>query len=232
MIWESTVAFATDPAKMLVVVVSVLTSIAALLAWKKYDKPWMLYSHLIFILSPLFYFALSINCSLSLVQGLLSWCTAIMTKFVIYILPPLMAAVFISGYFLLPKLYSLASKPLKSGEFDGLCKIANVKAELRLMDKAAPVAFTVGKKVFVSVGMWELLSRRELEAVLLHELYHVSSNSAWSKFSSNFVRLFSPIAWFSASSVEREERNADAFAVKVQNSERFLKSAKKKVSVF
>src|SRR5574342_316118 len=174
-ILESAVTFATDPAKMLIVVISVLISIAAILAWKKYSRPWMLYAHLLFILSPLFYFALSINCSLGLVQGLLSWCTAVLAKFVIYILPPLMAAVFIAGYVLLPKLYAFISKPLQSRTFERLCRATGIKSELFIIDRAKPLAFTLGRKVFVSVGMCELLSRKELEAVLLHELYHVSS---------------------------------------------------------
>jgi Zn-dependent protease with chaperone function len=231
-ILESAVTFATDPAKMLVVVISVLISVAAILAWKKYSKPWMLYAHLLFILSPLFYFALSINCSLSLVQGLMSWCTAILAKFVIYILPPLMAAIFIAGYVLLPKLYALISKPFKSQMFERLRRATGIKAELYLIDRAKPLAFTLGNKIFVSVGMCELLSRGELEAVLLHELYHVNSRASWNKFSAGFVRLFSPIAWFSASSVEREEKAADAFAVKTQRTGKFLISAKNKVRVF
>lgn len=68
---ESAVTFVTDPTKMLVVVVSVLLSLAAIILWKKYSKPLLLYAHLFFVISPLFYFALSINCSMSFAQGLL-----------------------------------------------------------------------------------------------------------------------------------------------------------------
>ena len=229
---ESSVAFVTDPAKMLIVVVSLLLGISSLLAWKKYSKPWMLYAHLLFVLSPLFYFALSINCSLGLVQGLLSWCTALFAKFVLYIVPPLMAASFIGGYLLLPKLYRACAKPLRSRIFNKLCRLTGISAELFLVDKAKPVAFTLGKMIFVSVGMFEMLSKKELEAVLLHELHHVKTNSSWGKFSAGFVRTFSPIAWFSASSVEREEKSADAFAAQVQKTDKFVDSAKKKVSVF
>jgi len=229
---ESVVAFATDPAKMLLVVVSLLFGVTAILLWKKYSKPWMLYAHLFFILSPLFYFALSINCSMSMVQGLLSWCTALLTKFIIYILPPLMAVSFIVGYLLIPMLYKKLARPFSLKMFKELCALTGIRAELFLIDKAKPVAFTFGKKVFITVGMFELLSRRELEAVLLHELHHVKARSSWSKFSTSFARTFSPIAWFSSSSVEREERAADAFAVKVQNTGKYLKTAKSKVEPF
>jgi Zn-dependent protease with chaperone function len=228
-VFESAVQFVTDPAKMLIVVVSVLVSIAALLAWKRYNKPWMLYAHLLFILSPLFYFAFSVNCSLSLVKGLLSWCTALLAKFILYVLPPAMALLFIAGYLLLPQIYKKLAKPLALKQFRNLCSITGIRAELFIVDKARPVAFTLGKFVFISVGMFELLSRRELEAVLLHELHHVKTRSSWNKFSSGFVRLFSPIAWFSSSSVECEERAADSFAVHIQKTDKYLKTAKQKV---
>jgi len=86
--------------------------------------------------------------------------------------------------------------------------------------------------VFVSVGMFDLFSKKELDAVLLHELYHVKARSSWSKFSAVFVKAFSPIAWFSSSSVEKEERAADAFAVHLQKTSRHLKSAKQKLNSF
>ena len=231
-ILDSAVTFVTDPAKMLVVVISLLLGIAAIIAWKKYNKAWLLYSHLFFVLSPLFYFAFSINCSLSIVQGFLSWCTALFAKFVIYILPPLMALSFIGGYLLLPKLYRRRAKLLNIKMFSELCKKTGIKAELYLIDKAKPVAFALRNKIFISVGMFDLLSKEELEAVLLHELHHVRARSSWSKFSARFVRAFSPIAWFSASSVEKEERAADAFAIHMQRTSRYLKSAKNKVSSF
>jgi Zn-dependent protease with chaperone function len=227
---ESSVAFATDPAKMLIVVVSLLFGVAAILLWKRYARPWMLYAHLLFVLSPLFYFALSINCSLSLVQGLLSWCTALFAKFTLFILPPLMAASFIGGVIVLPHLYQKMSKPLSLKLFRELCMLTGISAELFLIDKARPMAFTTGRRIFISVGMFDLLSKKELEAVLLHELYHVKARSSWGKFSARFVRVFSPIAWFSSSSVEREECAADAFAVHSQKTKHYLKSAKKKVA--
>jgi Zn-dependent protease with chaperone function len=231
-ILQSVLTFVNDPAKMLVVVVSVLLSITAILLWKRYNKPWLLYAHLFFVLSPLFYFALSINCSMSFVSGLLSWCTWLFAKFMIYLVPPLMAVSFIIGYLLIPKLYKRVGKPVSLRVFKDLCKVASVKAELFVVDKAKPVAFTLRDKVFVSVGMFDILSKKELEAVLLHELHHVKSHSSWNKFSSRFVRVFSPIAWFSPSSVEREELAADSFAIKTQKTSAYVKSAKRKVSSF
>jgi len=229
---DSAVLFATDPAKMLLVVASLLFASVAFFAWKKYDRPALLYAHLFFLVSPLFYFALSINCSMSFAQGLLEWCTTLLTKFVIYFLPVVMALSFVAGYAIIPRIYRKISKPLSFKQFKELCRIAGIKAELFLVDKAKPVAFTLGKKIFISVGMFELLSKKELDAVLLHELHHVKSRASWGKFSVGFVRVFSPIAWFSSASVEKEERAADAFAVKMQKTGAYLKSAKRKVEPF
>jgi Zn-dependent protease with chaperone function len=229
MILQSAVEFLTDPEKMLVVVVSLLLGISALLAWKKLNRPALLYAHLFFVLTPFFYFALSINCSLSLVHGLLSWCTALATKFFIYIVPPLMAVSFIGGWLVLPWLYRRFAGQLSMKLFNDLCRSTGISAELFLLDKAKPVAFSSGESVFVSVGLFESLSKKELEAVLLHELYHVKSRSSWNKFSAGFVRIFSPIAWFSSCAVEAEELAADAFATKMQGTCKYLNSAKGKV---
>lgn len=232
MILQHVVDFVNNPGKMLLVVVFSLFSIGALLAWKKYNRPFLLYAHLFFVFTPLFYFALSINCSLAGIQGLLSWCTALFAKFIIFIVPPLMAFSFVLGVAILPKLYNKIAKPFSLKAFNRLCGLTSINADLFLIDKASPTAFTLGNRVFVSVGLLEMLSKKELEAVLLHELHHVKCRSSWSKFSSFFVRFFSPVAWFSVDSVEREECAADNFAISVQKSDRFLLSAKRKVVTF
>ena len=232
-IFENIALFAADQTKMLITVSSVLIAVVLLALWKKYNKSGLLYAHLFFILGPLFFFAFSINCSMSLVDGLLAFCTTVMTKFVLYLLPPIIAGTFIAGHFIIPKLYRRLGKRCSLPLFKELCKQLSIKAELFLIDKAKPIAFAMGKSVFVSVGMFEMLSTKELEAVLLHELSHVKSNSAWHKFSTCFVRAFSPVAWFSSSThVEGDERAADSFAVKIQGTEAFLKSAKEKVDSF
>lgn len=229
---EGVTLFFADPVNMLVFVGSILISLFLLVLWEKYNRPLLLYLHLVFVLSPLFFFAVSINCSFGMVNGLLELCTMIIAKLMIYLLPPIMACAFIAGYILLPRLYSRRAQPYSSREFNRLCKRVNAGSQLLVLDKAKPIAFTLGKSVFVSVGMFELLSSKELEAVLLHELAHVKARSAWNKFSAGFVRLFSPIAWFSPSTTVREERCADAFAVSVQGTKKFLISAKSKVEAF
>ncbi len=223
----------TAPLTALFIVLSSLGAILTFCAWKKYNYTSLLYVHLFFIVSPLFVSSIKINCSMGFLSSFLSLCTMVFANFMMYVLPPVLVATFVVGAIFIPKMYERTAKKYENKAFKNLCKKTSISAQLFVVDKALPVAFSINKKVFVSVGMFESLSKKELESVLLHELSHVKNNSAWNKFSINFVRLFSPVAWFSGiHSIEKEERIADAFAVKIQNTNKFLLSAKKKVSAF
>jgi len=222
-------AFIIDPARMLVIVASILVSVGFLMAWKKYDKPWLVYAHLVFVLSPLFSVLLSVNCSLGMVQGLMAWCSLALAKAVLFVLPPMMALSFVAGTVVIPKLYRRSAKRFVSSIFSRVCKKTGVAAELFIIDSARLVAYATGKSVFISVGMFEQLSSKELEAVFLHELYHVCARSSWNKFSGAFVRMFSPVAWFAKGNVDVEEQKADAFAAQVQGTARFVKGAQEKM---
>ncbi len=223
-------AFVASPEKMLAVTSSLVGAILLLLAYRKYEKPALLYAHVFLVLSPLFYLALSINCNLGVLKGFLSWCTALFAKFVLFGVPPLLALSIISGYLILPRLYRVGARQFKFQEFLSLCKSTGIHARLFIKKSGIPEAYTIGKDVFVTVGLFDILSKKELEAVLLHELYHVKSGASNKKWSLFIARTFSPVAWFSASSVDKEEQEADAFAVKTQKTTRFVKQARTKLS--
>lgn len=227
---DAVFAFVASPEKMLAVTSSLVGAILLLLAYRKYEKPALLYAHVFLILSPLFYFALSINCSLSVLKGFLSWCTALFAKFVLFGVPPLLALSIIGGYLVLPRLYRIGARQFRSKEFARLCESTGIRANLFLKKSGIPEAYTIGKDIFVTVGLFDILSKKELEAVLLHELYHVKSGASNRKWGMFIARTFSPVAWFSASSTEREEREADAFAAERQKTARFVKSARTKLS--
>ncbi|RJQ22106.1 hypothetical protein C4580_01375 [Candidatus Woesearchaeota archaeon] len=223
-------AFLADPQKMLVVTSSAIVAVLLLLAWRRFERPAILYAHVFFVLSPLFYFALSVNCSFGVLNGFLSWCTALFAKFVLYGIPPVLALSIICGYLVLPQVHRLAARPMKTGMFAKLCKRTNIRAGLFVRKSGIPEAFTIGRDIFVSVGLFDVLTAKEVEAVLLHELYHVRSGASARKWSVLTARVFSPIAWFGAALSEEEERNADAFAAMVQRSSRYVKSARAKLS--
>lgn len=227
---DSVVAFVASPEKMLAVTSSLVAAILLLLAYRRYEKPSLLYAHVFLVLSPLFYFALSINCSLGVLKGFLSWCTALFAKFIIYGVPPLLALSIIGGYLILPRLYRVGASELESKTFRSLCKQTGIKANVFLRKSGIPEAYTIGKDVFVTVGLFDILSKKELEAVLLHEIYHVKSGASNRKWGMFIAKTFSPVAWFSSSSTEREEQEADAFASRIQKTTRFVDQARTKLS--
>ncbi len=116
--------------------------------------------------------------------------------------------------------------------------ILGIKApSIYLINDAKPLAFSVKyfkASVFLSIGLVELLSRKEVEAVLLHELAHIKNRSSMLKWSINLLKLVSPLARFTTFHHEltKEELKADSFAIQTQRSDKFIISAKSKINQF
>ena len=146
-----------------------------------------------------------------------------------------------SSYFIVPlfhhnKSKSLLLNSLEPGRFvrKRAKQLGWRKPDIYALDDAKPVAFAfsqVKPSIFVSVGLMETLTKKEVEAVLLHELWHTRSQSAPYKISA-FVSRFSPFAAFSGleKNLSKEEVEADKFAIKIQKTERYINSAKRKVN--
>ena len=105
------------------------------------------------------------------------------------------------------------------------------------MKDITPMAYSITNikpSIFLSVGLCELLNKKEREAVLLHELYHIKNNSSFWKFSMSNMKMFSRLSSLSSikTSLEREEKDADLFAINVSGTDRFLNSAKQKINNF
>ena len=142
--------------------------------------------------------------------------------------------VVIPGYFLISrKTFLSTDKGLKSFLANHSAR-AGIKAPgLYIIDLARPLAFSFRSfrsAIFLSVGMVEILRKRELEAVLLHELFHVKSGSSIFKFSSALMRL-SPFSLMKNFDLElgSEEEGADSFVREVQRTSRHLAGAKRKI---
>jgi len=108
--------------------------------------------------------------------------------------------------------------------------------QLYVIDDARPQAFSfssVLSAVFISLGAMELLSKKEREAVLIHELGHIRSGASSLKFSALLLKLATPVsAKAFHSTLSTEEKNADDLAAAVQGTRKYLNSAKKKFDAF
>ncbi len=235
MLAQAITQFITDPANISIMVVGWALSALLFLYWKEHKEVWLAYAHIFFFIGPLFYFAISIPCQVPFVQGLMQFCSVVITKFIIYLIPFILSAAILAGYFIIPRLYKHVYKaqPLSNKRIENYAKKYGIAVKLFLVDSAEPIAFSIRKNIFVSVGMHDLLSGRQLEAVLLHELGHIVHKSTASKLSTMALRFISPMARFTTcSTVNEEERKADAFAVKLQGTNHHLQAAKKCVEAF
>ena len=108
-----------------------------------------------------------------------------------------------------------------------------------VLNTATPVAFSfsfLSSKVFLSAGLFDILSRKELEAVVLHELAHIKNGASLMRLSGHVARLLSPFArlanFLGGSAIAEDELAADTFAANVQGTILHLEAAKRKIIIF
>lgn len=134
------------------------------------------------------------------------------------------------------------SRKLSKSHISSVVKRASAKIglsvpEILVLDSPAPTAFSfrgIKSTIFMSVGMVELFTKKEIEAVILHELMHIKRGSSILKFSGSLFKMFSPVSLFSElhDSSEKEEMVADSFAASIQGTREHLFSAKGKMRDF
>lgn len=199
---------------------------------------YLIYAHIFAIIFPFVYYAFNSTCAAS---SSFFFCKN--AQQLIYIMVLTLFSSIIIGYLLAPKLLHLSRSkevhhPFLSEFIEDISKRYKIKkSTLHIVDSAKPFAFsisTIRAYIFVSIGLNELLSKREIEAVLLHELGHIKNRTSFLKFSSLLHRIISPFAHFTGLNKElgMEERKADEFAASVQGTDKYLKSAKIKVEEF
>ncbi|MFQ5406252.1 MAG: M48 family metalloprotease [Candidatus Micrarchaeia archaeon] len=222
--------------------------IAAFLLWKLKDskhsfktKAFFVYGHLAFLFFPFALFTYTMAC-----QNAVITCggMGILGKLLTPILAALVAS-FVLGLVIIPALY-LKSKKTTSAKDRRLNKLVCKSAEeLKIssppktfnIDSPKPFAFSFTSffpAIFLSIGLQELLSRRDLEAVVLHEMAHIKNNTATLKLSTLIARAFSPFLALRSFNKElsKEEQKADQYAVKTQGTSKFINSAKKKIHAY
>lgn len=199
-------------------------------------KMQLVYLHMAALFFTPIFFALSMKCN--------GVCDMALVELAAYSIPSAFAASLAFGFFGIPQLYlkfSGAKKvPAKSSIFKfaakHAAKIMIPAPAIFFSDSQAPYAFSSSwpkPMIVLSVGLSDILEKKEIEAVLLHELHHTRSQASVVKLSAFLLRFspFSALKKFN-DELDSEERAADAFAAKTQGTSRYLNSAKRKVSGF
>lgn len=229
-----------SPTKFAIFISSLILSIIFLYysskAKKLRTKISFIYLHVLFFIVPLVIIAFASSCRIPLFN-----CTT--QQFIGFVLGA-GAFIFLSGFFFIPNLYIALNKnkQIKDKTLNSFIKKYSKSLNTRppklfFINSARPYAYSFKSlkgAIFISVGMFEIFSKKEIQAVLLHELYHIKQRSSLYKFSSIFLKTFSFSAAFLNlnKGLQDEENKADAFAIKTQKTKKYIKKAKDKISLY
>ncbi len=233
--------FISHPLTLFVLIASLFLSTLFYFLFKKTDqikvKVSFLYTHIFFLFFPFLFSFFIKNCW----KCILPLCDC-STKVLVYGISAGIGIAFISSFILLPYLYTWANKSqeVNEGKLKGLllqhCQALGLPLpKLYTFNDLTPLAYSITNirpSIFVSVGLCELLSEKEMEAVLLHELYHIRNKTSFWRFSTHTLKIFSPLSTFITldRSISREELEADLFAAEIQQTSRHLDSAKQRIN--
>ncbi|MBI4399832.1 M48 family metalloprotease [Candidatus Micrarchaeota archaeon] len=228
-----------DPNRMVVVAALVLLSLVSFhitrLNVSNRIKLTSLYAHIIFLALIPVYLVYAWSCNSALMD-----CPH---RLFIYATIPVFIGFFIAGLFVLPYIYSrfnstrIVNKEILSIVKKYSEKLGMAEPAVYLTSSPRPEACTftnIMPRIFISETMFRILNKKEIEAVLLHELAHVKNNSSLFKFSTILISYISPIArlGFNSYGLCNEENEADRLVIRLQKTTRYLKSAKVKVGRF
>lgn len=233
-----------DIEKVFLSVLSITFATIIVLALKKYNnmstktKLFLIYSHLVFLFFPLVLLTTNFACG-----ALCMSCYNKTLNLIIYALPSTLLLSTLAGFIVIPSFYMMSNKKREIKSKDILSFVRSQSKGLGIktpklyaIDKAKPIAFSFRSyksAIFLSIGLLDIMKKKEIEAVILHELSHIKQKASAMKLSSHIMK-FSPmsvLARFHHDSSE-EEKTADGYAIKIQGTERYIISAKQKVERF
>ncbi len=233
-----------DPQKIILSLISLSISFFTLLLLKKNGvstklKISFIYAHLTSLVFPFVLFGTHVGCGIACMP-----CYNNVLSLVSYALPTTLFISTISSFFVIPSLYIITNKNriIKSGHLYRFMKKYSEKMKIPepkiyVIDKAEPIAFsfrTFKSAIFLSVGILDILKKREIECVVLHELSHLKEKSSITKISLSMLKLFSPFSLISGFNIDStdEEKRADNFVLKEQKTKKYLILTKKKFQQF
>ncbi len=208
-------------------VVSALSLIPLMKAKDTKTRLFWAQAHLFFLLFPLFWYFFFMTCETIFMQ-----CAG---HRLLYVTGLALLSVSMIAIYSIPRVFVHSIIQKASIANDSLKDFISQHAHditLYYINSAKPAAFSASwkKSIFLSVGLCDLLSKKEREAVLLHELFHIRHRHSSLKITLNAMRWFSPIVAFSSSTVlDEEERNADSAVFAMQKTMRHLVKAKLKI---
>ena len=209
-------------------VASILAALLFFWLWKRTRSVWLAYAHLSMLTFTGFILSLQSYCAWS--GNALGMCTWLVSKILGYGVPIAVVLAFVVRWLILPLMYKKRFADL--GFTHKLLKLVP-GARLWIVDTAKPYAFALKKDVFITVGMFDILTMKEQEAVLLHELGHVRQKTSLRKFTTAIMRLVSPIsAFYTHKVLNSEEKDADAYAARMQKTNKHVLSARAKLQVY
>ncbi len=229
--------FIENPIKIFITLVSLGISFGLFIKLKSSlhakFKILFVYAHLTALFFPLMFFIITMNCGAN--------CDVSFTAMLLYSIPLSILFANIFALIILPFIFMRAGIRVNSGEvldfIKKCCKSFEIKPpNVYIFNSNKPVAFSFASfksAIFFSDKLYKLLSKKEFEAVLLHELAHIKFRSSLYKISA-FMLRFSPFAFFKnfGREIGIEERKADDFVIKVQKTDRYILSAKRKIEKY
>ncbi len=232
--------FVIDIDKMFLTTISLSLAVFFLILIKKYNlstktKVGLIYGHLILLSFPFVLFTTNFACGAMCMPCYGDSAMAMVS----YALPSAIAIGTLAGFVVIPSFYMFSNKrQMRNKEIisfvEKYSRRMKIKApKIYIMDKAKPVAFSFKSfrsAIFISVGLLDILNKKELQAVILHELSHIKEKSSVMKFSSSLFRL-SPLSILARfhHDTGREEKQADRFAVRTQRTSKYINSSKRKI---
>lgn len=236
--------FFIDADKLLIAAGFFSAAIAMLLVLKKFRfstkvKVALIYSHLIFLFFPFVVMTTDVACGVACMP-----CSNNLASLVVLALPTTLLLSTAAGFFVIPGFYMLFSRRSET-ENSHILRFAKTNSrrlgirmpKIYITNSANPLAFSFRSfrpMVFLSAGLIDLLSKKEVEAVILHELGHLKRKSSLLTMSFSLLRLFSPLSLLARfhHDSDREEAYADIIAARMQKTGRHIASAKRKIDDF